>query len=172
MGVFFLWQYNQTQDIRDDELMHRYHKYISKKWVNGRWRYYYKPDTKRSIGDRVQGLADGYLYGNRYGRSQNKRLEKSNKDIRSLSSDAERMHKVGIHTREEQLRAFANQEKDYQNKIIKGKEYAIGNFAGRKVYEIETKIEDGKRAVSKFIKTTNSAFNAAKKEYESAYKKK
>ena len=167
-----MWKYNETPDIRNNELMHRYHKYISKKWVNGRWRYYYKPDIKRSIGDRVQGLADGYSYGKIYGRSQNKRLERSDKDIRSLSLDAERMHKVGIHTREEELRAFADQEKDYQNKIIKGKEYAIGNFAGRKVYEVENKIEDGKREVSKFIKTTKSAFNAAKTEYESAYKKK
>ena len=167
-----MWKYNETTDIRNNELMHRYHKYISKKWVNGRWRYYYKPDAKRSIGDKAQALRDGYEYGQRYGRSQNNRLNKSDEDISDITSDAKRMHKVGIHTREEELRAFADQEKDYQNKIIKGKEYAIGNFAGRKVYEVENKIEDGKREVSKFIKTTKSAFNAAKTEYESAYKKK
>lgn len=167
-----MWKYNETTDVRNNELMHRYHKYVSKKWVNGRWRYYYKADTKRSIGDRVQGLADGYSYGKIYGYLRNKRLERSDEDIRSLSLEAERMHKSGLHVREEELRAFANQEKDYQNKIVKGKEYVIGNFAGRKVYEVENKIEEGKQEVSKFIKTTKSAFNAAKAEYESAYKKK
>lgn len=167
-----MWQYNQTPDIRDDELMHRYHKYISRKWVNGRWRYYYKPDIKRSIGDGVQALADGYSYGRVYGKTKSDRLNASNYFINDFTLNAKRMHKAGIHTKEEELRALANQEKDYQNKIVKGKEYAIGNFAGRKVYEIETKIEEGKQAVSKFIKTTNSALNSAKKEYESAYKKK
>lgn len=167
-----MWQYNQTPYIRDDELMLRYHKYVSKKWVNGRWRYYYKPDTKRSIGDRVQALADGYSYGQMYGRSKNNRLNKSDEYISDLTSDADRMHKYGLHERENKLRAFADQEKDYRNKIIEGKEYAIGNFAGRKVYEVENKIEEGKREVSKFIKTTKSAFNAEKTEYESAYKKK
>ena len=166
-----MWQYNQTPDIRDDELMHRYHKYVSRKWVNGRWRYYYKPDAKRSIGDKVQALQDGYEYGRVYGKTKSDKLNISNYFINDFTLNAKRMHKAGVHGKEEELRALADQEKDYQNKIIKGKEYAIGNFAGRKLYEVQNKIEEGKQEVSKLIKTTKSAFNAAKTEYESAYKK-
>ena len=117
-------------------------------------------------------MADGYSYGRVYGKTKSDRLKASNYFINDFTLNAKRMHKAGIHTKEEELRALANQEKDYQNKIVKSKEYVIGNFSGRKVYEIETKIEEGKREVSKFIKTTNSALNSAKKEYESAYKKK
>lgn len=32
----------------DDTLEHRQHKYITKKFVNGKWRYYYKMPTKQS----------------------------------------------------------------------------------------------------------------------------
>ena len=40
--VFFLWQYNKTQN--SDELYHW--KYATKKKVNGKWRYYYDDTGK------------------------------------------------------------------------------------------------------------------------------
>ena len=48
----------RTNNQADDELMHAGHKYLSKKKVNGKWRYYYDKDGNgnSTIGDAIDNF--------------------------------------------------------------------------------------------------------------------
>lgn len=130
-----MWQYNET--VNSDELYHW--KYIKKKKVNGKWRYYY--DIKDALGYTKRDKLDKAI--NEYTKADKEASELEKKDRKKYGKNS---LTVSNDTAESRLYAI-DKAREVRKAQDEYKKTPIG-----KMDSLGYQIKKGKKIVQKFFK--------------------
>ena len=132
--VFFLWKYNQT--TTSDELYHW--KYVKKKKVNGKWRYYY--DIKDALGYTKRDKLDKAI--EEYNKADKKASELEKRDRKKYRKNGSM---VSNDTAEARIYA-SDKAREVKKAQVKYKKTPLG-----KLDSLGYQIEKGAKAVDKLF---------------------
>ena len=142
---------------KDDDVVHGFHKYLSKEWVNGKWKYIYY-DAKR------QAKNVKNKFKNMIGINQKKTLETANRKLQEAESkhrDSKNMTRDArkYMDKESQRNATENNAKRANEVVrLKNVQKGVQNAYDKTLLGKVDKIKNaGSRAINKVTKTIDKA---------------